>query len=62
MNSRQVRSAFNAYWRRRCQQVRGFVTDKPAKRQAFSCFVDDLQRDGRISDRVADSVTMTEGK
>lgn len=62
MNSRQVRSAFNQWWRERCQQVPSYKTDKPAKRQAFSCFVDELHRDGRISDRVADGVTLEDSR
>lgn len=62
LNSRQVRSAFNQWWRERCQQVPAYKTDKPAKRQAFACFVDDLHRDGRISDAVADNVTVSESR
>jgi hypothetical protein len=58
MNSRQVRSAFRQWWAERCRQVPAYKTDKPAKRQAFSVFVDDLHRDGRVSDRVADNVTI----
>lgn len=58
LNSRQVRSAFNQWWREHCQQVPAYKTDKPAKRQAFSVFVDNLHRDDRISDRVAFSVTL----
>lgn len=58
MTSRQVRAAFRAWWNARCADVPAYKTDLPAKRQAFSVFVDDLHRDGRISDRVADSVTM----
>ena len=58
LTSRQVRAEFRRWWATRCEQVPAYRVDKPAKRQAFSCFVDDLHRDGRISDRVADTVTM----
>lgn len=58
LNSRQVRAAFRSAWAARCRQVPAYATDKPARRQAFSVFVDDLQRDGRISDAVANNVTL----
>ena len=56
MNSRQVQSAFRKYWERRVQHVPAYRNDKPAKRQAFSVFVDDLARDGAITERVASNV------
>lgn len=56
MNSRQVQSAFRIFWRNRIAHVPAYAKDKPAKRQAFSVFVDDLARDGQISERVADNV------
>lgn len=58
MTSRQVRSAFRQLWAKRCRDVPAYSKDKPAMRQAFACFVDDLQRDGRISECVASSVTL----
>lgn len=54
----EVREAFANHWAERLQQVPAYADDKPAKRMAFSCFVDDLQRDGRISDELADEVTL----
>lgn len=54
----EVREQFAASWAERCNEVPAYRTDKPAKRMAFSCFVDDLQRDGRISDELANNVTM----
>lgn len=54
----EVREAFAQWWRERLREVPAYADDKPAKRQAFTCFVDDLQREGRISDELADSVTM----
>lgn len=56
--SRQVRSLFKTWWAERCAYVPAYKNDLPAKRQAFSVFVDDLHRDGKISDRVANNVTM----
>jgi hypothetical protein len=56
--ARDVRRAFRTFWRARCAAVPAYRTDKPAMRQAFSCFVDDLNRDGRISDRLAFTVTL----
>lgn len=58
LTARQVRSAFRQSWAARCRHVPAYGTDKPAMCQAFACFVDDLQRDGRISERVASSVTL----
>jgi hypothetical protein len=60
MTTRQVRSAFRQFWAARCRQVPAYSTDKPAMRQAFACFVDDLHREDRISDRVAFSATLEE--
>lgn len=55
-----VREAFKQFWEERCNDVPAYRTDKPAKRMAFACFVDDLQRDGRISDDLANDVTLGE--
>jgi hypothetical protein len=60
MTSREVRTAFHKAWAQRCREVPAYRTDKPAMRQAFACFVDDLHRDDRISDRVANCVTLNE--
>lgn len=55
-----VREAFKQSWEERCNDVPAYRTDKPAKRMAFTCFVDDLQRNGRISDDLANDVTLGE--
>lgn len=57
MTAREVRAEFNRQWVERVRQVPAYANDKPAARQFFAVLVDDLQRDGRISDRVANSVT-----
>lgn len=62
MNSREVRNTFKKFWEARCKAIPAYRNDLPAKRQAFSVFVDDLQCAGRISDRVANSVTLEEHK
>lgn len=54
----EVREAFREAWEERCREVLAYRTDKPAARQFFACFVDDLERDGRISEELAASVTM----
>jgi len=58
LTSREVRAAFRAFWNARCNEVPAYRTDKPAQRVAFSCFVDDLARDGLITERVAHAVTL----
>lgn len=55
-----VREAFKQFWKERCNYVPAYRTDKPAKRMAFTCFVDDLQMNGRISDDLANDVTLGE--
>lgn len=54
----EVREAFADHWEDRCRQVPAYRTDKPAKRMAFTCFVDALQQEGRISDDLADEVKL----
>jgi hypothetical protein len=56
----EVREAFAEFWAERCREVPAWATDKPAKRQAFSYFVDDLQRVDDISEELADSVTLAD--
>ena len=58
MNSRQVRRLFKSMWREWCAQRPQLATDKPAMRESFANFVDTLARDGRISERVAQQVTL----
>ena len=58
MTSREVRASFKRWWRERCAYVPAYRNDKPAMRQAFCNHVDDLARDGRISERVAFNVTL----
>lgn len=60
MNSRQVDAAFHKFWAARTKHVPTYATDKPAKRQAFSEFVDYLHRESKISDRVAENVELAE--
>lgn len=54
----EVRDAFADQWAEFVDAYPEHQNDKPAKRQAFSVFVDDLQRDGRISDDLANEVTL----
>ena len=54
----EVNEAFANHWAERCREVPAYKTVKPAKRMAFTCFVDDLQRKGRISDDLANDVTL----
>jgi len=54
----EVNEAFAEQWTELCAEVPAYRTDKPARRMAFTCFVDDLQREGRISDELAYSVTL----
>lgn len=54
----QVRSEFAVYWRQRVADVPAYRNDMPAKNMAFSCFVDDLHREGRITYNTAQNVTM----
>lgn len=58
LTSREVQRAFKMQWKERCDYVPAYRNDLPAKREAFSCFVDDLARENRISERVAENVTM----
>ena len=58
LNSREVRRAFREDWRETTAANPELRTDKPAKRFAFSCFVDSLERSGRISEGVAQRVTL----
>lgn len=58
LTSHEVRRQFRLFWRDRCLLVPAYRNDLPAQRQAFSYFVDELARDGRISERVASNVTM----
>lgn len=59
-STRAVRVAFNRHWAQRCREVPAYRTDKPARRMAFSCFVDDLERDGQISTALAARVTLAD--
>jgi hypothetical protein len=58
LTSREVRREFNRLWRDICRQEPRWTKDKPAKRFEFSTFIDDLHREGRISDAVVQRVTM----
>ena len=54
----EVNAEFSEFWQSHCDLSPNDRDDKPAKRQAFSFFVDDLQRCGRISNDVANNVTL----
>lgn len=58
MNSRDVRREFRQLWRDICKRDPRWTTDKPAERTEFADFVDHLARQGRISARVAQNVTL----
>lgn len=60
LNASQVRAEFNRWWRDRVRNVPAYANDVPAKRQAFSVFVDELAMDDRITDHVARTVTMSD--
>lgn len=59
-STRAVRAAFAQFWADRCREVPAYGTDKPARRQAFCVFVDDLERDGQISEALAARVTLAD--
>lgn len=55
----EVNDAFREYWDECCRdEHHPDSNDRPAKRQSFSVFVDNLQRDGSISDDLAQEVTL----
>jgi hypothetical protein len=58
MTGRDVRREFNRLWRDICRRDPRWLKDEPARRTEFSVFVDDLARSGRISERVAQNVTL----
>lgn len=60
MTQRDVRRTFNSYWRDEMRRKPTLRTDKPAMREAFSFYVDDLARSGRITEHVASMVTLKE--
>jgi hypothetical protein len=57
-SQRAIRSAFRFDWELRCRDVPAYRSDLPAKRMAFTCFVDSLARDGQITEALADRVTL----
>lgn len=59
MNARQIRAEFRRMWNEHCNRVPADKTDKPAMRTAFCDFVDYLARNGHISERVANRVTLS---
>lgn len=62
MNSRDVRRAFKKHWEVvRCLHP-NYEDDRPAKRMAFSCFIERLFAECKISERVLNDVTMEEEK
>ena len=58
MTKAQVLSAFKTYWGTLVRHFPNLSNDEPAKREAFSRHIDQLHRAGRISDRLADTITL----
>lgn len=58
MTANQVRRLFRSHWAYVVTANPRLDTDRPAKREAFANYVDALHRDGQISTRVADAVTL----
>lgn len=58
MTSKQVRAAFNREWREMVMLNPRLRTDKPAKHEQFSYFIDELHRAGKITDHVVNKVTL----
>lgn len=56
----EVNEAFAERWADRITQCPAYANDKPAKRQDFCFFVDELAREGRISDELASDVTLSD--
>lgn len=53
MTARGVQESFKDHWRDICRETPQLRDDLPAKGADFSEFVDNLQREGQISDLVA---------
>lgn len=62
LDSRGVQRAFKKYWAEYCKELPAYEDDRPAKRMAFTVFVDDLERNGNISEKVASNVTLENDK
>ncbi len=58
MTSRDVRRAFKTMWREWCEDHPEHASDKPMMRMEFAMFIDELHREGRISDKVVQRVTL----
>ena len=58
MTSHAVRREFKRMWAGEIRRKPTLATDKPAMRLAFSFYVDDLARSGRITDHTAFMVTL----
>jgi hypothetical protein len=56
MTSAEVKREFKAMWAASIRREPRLKTDTPAKREAFSAYIDGLHRDGRITDRVVQTV------
>ncbi|MGK2884376.1 MAG: hypothetical protein ACSLE8_06305 [Rhodococcus sp. (in: high G+C Gram-positive bacteria)] len=57
-DSRKVAREFKKFWADLVKSRPELGNDVPAKRQAFSNYVDDLQRQGAITEKVASFTTM----
>lgn len=56
----EVNEAFAESWETACNEDKSLRNDKPAKRQFFSMFVDQLCKDARISAELANDVTLSD--
>jgi hypothetical protein len=55
MTKKEAVKLFKARWRERVRQVPAYAGDKPAERQDFSFFLDELYSEGRITAKQVES-------
>lgn len=60
MNNKQVRALFAREWKEVLRVKPHLTCDLPAKREAFCLLVDNLEREGVVSEKVANSVVLSE--
>ena len=51
MTKRQAVKEFNQIWKNVLEFYPDYKNDKPAKRYEANCFIDELHRSGRITDK-----------
>lgn len=56
----EVNEAFAEEWEQCCNDQPSLRKDKPAKREAYALFIDSLQREGKISEDLANDVTLSD--